>query len=287
MKEQGLTTMPYNSAWFHRTRDPEVWVESGRRMVEDEGFEGMYSDGLPAVEWLVGYEELRMLREDVLPDGPIRVHDSLPQSGRHVAEYAPYVYTYASTTYQAEHVETESGPGWPWVRYVINSWRQSNAIGDIKGDKWRGFEGNDDEQATASRLAGFVWNARPGSGAPHYQRDVWPVWQALEADWREHGDDPFYYDRHYLPLAQELTGFRIGRAAMPMLVLDGDEVTLSTKATGDAVEMHYTLDGSEPDAGSPRYEGPFELPAGATLRAVTLADGLEPSAPAVYPLPAD
>ncbi|BAM03053.1 chitobiase/beta-hexosaminidase C-terminal domain-containing protein [Phycisphaera mikurensis] len=287
IQAEGMKVMPYNSAWFHRTRDPEVWVESARRMVEDEGFEGMYSDGLPAVEWLVGYEEMRMLREGVLPDGPIRVHDSLPQSGRHVAEYAPYVYTYASTTYQAEHVSTDAGPGWPWVRYVINSWRQSNAIGDIKGDKWRGFGGDTPEQQTRSRLAGFIWNARPGSGAPNYMQDVKPVWDALEADWREHGDDPFYYDRHYLPLAQELTGFRIGRAAMPIVAEDGDQVELSTKATGDGVAIRYTLDGSEPTAASAAYDGPVALPEGATLKAVTLAEGLEPSAVAVHPLPED
>jgi hypothetical protein len=285
IQEQGLKVMPYNSAWFHRTRDADVWIESARRMIEDEGFQGMYSDGLPAVEWLVGYEEMRMLRE-LLPDGLIRVHDSLPQSGRHVAEYAPYVYTYASTTYQAEHVETEAGPGWPWVRYVISSYRQSNAIGDIKGDMWRGFGGDEPEQQTKSRLAGLVWNARPGSGAPNYLRDVAPVWDKLEANWREHGDDPFYYDRHYLPLAQELTGFRVGRAAMPIMQVDGDTITLSTKATG-GVSMHYTLDGSEPTADSPTVDGPITVGDGQTLKAITLADGLEPSAVAIYPLPTD
>ncbi len=284
---QGAKAMAYNSAFFHRSRDPDVWVESVRRLVEDEGFQGMYSDGLPTVDWLVGYEELRMLREQILPDGPIRIHDSLPQSGRHTAEYSPWVYTYASTTYMAEHVATEDGPGWPWVRYVISSYRQSNAIADIKGDKWRGFGGDEPNQQTKSRLAGFLWNARPSSGAPHYMRDIWPVWSGLYEDWQEHGDDPYYYDRYYTPLVQELTGFRVGRAGMPMIEVDDGKVTLSTRSTGETVTIHYTLDGSVPTADSPIYKGPVAVNEGQTLSAITIADGLEPSLPAMHPLPTD
>jgi hypothetical protein len=285
IREQGIGTMAYNSAWFHRSRDPEVWVESVRKQVEDEGFDGVYSDGLPAVEWLVGYEALRMLREGVLPDGPIRVHDSIPQSGRHTAEYAPFLYTYASTTYQAEHVETDAGAGWPWVRYVVGSWRQSNAIGDIKGDLWGGFGDTRDENLTQSRLAAFIWNGRPGSNAPHYLRDIWPVWQALEADWREHGDDPFYYDRYYLPKARELTGLRVGRAAMPIVEQQGKRLSVRTLSPNGTI--HYTVDGSDPTVESPVADAPINLAADEVLKAVTIAPDLEPSAVATFPLPTD
>lgn len=45
------------------------------------------------------------------------------------------------------------------------------------------------------------------------------------------------------------------------------EVTLSTLANAP---IHYTLDGSEPTAQSPRYEGPIEITKGCTLKAVAI-----------------
>ena len=49
------------------------------------------------------------------------------------------------------------------------------------------------------------------------------------------------------------------------------EVTLST--LGDA-PIHYTLDGSEPTAESPRYAAPIEIRKGCTLKAAALRDGV-------------
>ena len=49
------------------------------------------------------------------------------------------------------------------------------------------------------------------------------------------------------------------------------EVTLST--LGDA-PIHYTLDGSEPTAESPRYAAPIEIRTGCTLKAAALRDGV-------------
>ena len=45
----------------------------------------------------------------------------------------------------------------------------------------------------------------------------------------------------------------------------------ATTATGLAI--HYTLDGTDPSAASPRYEGPFALPGGGLVKAVALVDG--------------
>ncbi len=52
-------------------------------------------------------------------------------------------------------------------------------------------------------------------------------------------------------------------------------VSLSTTTTG--AELRYTLDGSEPDAGSPLYEGPLTLTASTTVKAKALRVDLLPS----------
>lgn len=51
---------------------------------------------------------------------------------------------------------------------------------------------------------------------------------------------------------------------------DGETITLSSDP---GVEIRYTLDGSEPDASSTLYAGPFAPPASATLQARTVVDG--------------
>ena len=41
---------------------------------------------------------------------------------------------------------------------------------------------------------------------------------------------------------------------------------------GDSIRIHYTLDGSDPTAASPRFEKPFELPGGGLVKACTFED---------------
>lgn len=59
------------------------------------------------------------------------------------------------------------------------------------------------------------------------------------------------------------------------LFLDDVEVTMA--APSDALAVHYTTDGSEPTAASPRYTGPLRLDATTTVRSVTVAPGGEVS----------
>lgn len=204
IKEAGCAALFYSSAWFFASRDPDLWVDAVMEEVETFGFDGVYSDGLPAVEWLVGYEELRMLRERIDRDGPglVYVHDSVPQSGRHPAAWMPWLYTWADVTYMAEHVPSDAGIDWSWVRYVISGFRTTGGIGAVKGDRWDGpgFGADIDRF-----LAGLVWNARIGGAGfrGHNDRYV-PMRDALEALWREHGDEPDFYEGRFLPKAREL-----------------------------------------------------------------------------------
>ena len=49
---------------------------------------------------------------------------------------------------------------------------------------------------------------------------------------------------------------------------------LSVHPTG---AIHYTLDGSQPTAASPKYDGPLTVQPGRTLKAIAVRDGLKPS----------
>lgn len=55
------------------------------------------------------------------------------------------------------------------------------------------------------------------------------------------------------------------------IVPAGEKVSITADAEG--VEIHYTLDGSEPTGESPLYEGPFDLPTTCTVRAVAIKNG--------------
>ncbi|BAM03072.1 hypothetical protein PSMK_09130 [Phycisphaera mikurensis NBRC 102666] len=275
-QDAGKRAIFYTSAWFFGSRDAELWADAVTDEVEEYGFDGFYSDGLPAVEWLVGYEELRLLRER-LGDKLIVVHDSVPQSGRHPAALSPFLYTYTTATYMAEHLATDAGPTWPWVRYVIGQHRVSNAVGTVKGDAWTGpgFE-----KPMDPFLAGLIWNARRGehSGEGINQEYV-PVQRELRALWEEHGEDPYFYDRYLVEKARVLTGFRVGPAAMPIIEMANGKTTLRSRTEGATI--HYTLDGSEPTGDSPIYDGPLETATG--VRAIAVAEGLEPSPPTPAP----
>ncbi|MFC3198719.1 beta-N-acetylhexosaminidase [Parapedobacter deserti] len=47
-------------------------------------------------------------------------------------------------------------------------------------------------------------------------------------------------------------------------------------------EIRYTMDGSEPSSGSPRYNGPFEVPEHTTVRAATFKEGQRVSPVSIY-----
>ncbi|MEM6553585.1 MAG: FN3 associated domain-containing protein [Planctomycetota bacterium] len=272
---QGKRAIFYSSAWFFGSRNPDDYVGAVKGHIDEFGFDGFYSDGLPAIEWLVGYEQMRRLRQD-LHDKLIVVHDSLPQSGRHPAVLTPCLYTYADATYMAEHVATQAGPGWAWVRYVIGQHRLANTTGTIKGDAWDGPPFN---KHMDKFLAGLIWNARRaelrGDGIhEHYP----PVKHQLHELWKRHGDDPHYYDRYHVEAARQFSGFRVGPAAMPIFTTPNNSSVEPTSQTPGAT-IRYTLDRSVPTAKSALYKEPLTLTGDQRLRAVAEASGLETSPP--------
>lgn len=271
----GIGIMPYMSAYFTPSRDPEVYIEGVRRFKEKYGIDGVYSDGLPSVDWMVAYKEMRMLR-DLFPSGFISVHNSISQSGWDVSQQKPFLYTYATSISMGEGVESNSGSDWIYPRYVTSQFRKSNSFGKTLGGKWSAPDGSP-MWGEASDLVTLVYNGRNNNISR--EKAVEAV-SNLEKLWKEKGGEPFFYDRYYLPTAQKLTGYRIGRTGMPIAerhTRDGKTMVSLRSLSPDAV-IHYTTDGTRPGRNSDRYTGLLALDSGAPLRAVAIAPGLEPSA---------
>ncbi len=70
-------------------------------------------------------------------------------------------------------------------------------------------------------------------------------------------------------------------ASAPVFSPDGgtfsNSVTVTLSSATDGAVIHYTLDGSQPDANAPVYSGGLQLTANATISAIALKDGLTPS----------
>lgn len=279
---QGHRAIPYMSAYWTPTRDADVYIAGVRNFAQKYGIDGVYSDGLPPEDWMLAYREMRMLR-DLFPDGPISVHDSVRQANLDIAQIKPFLYTYANFTYMAEGIETKQGANWQYPRYVTSMFRKTNNLGVTKGDKWQDAEGQ--VMGERKNLVDLVYNGRDNIGfnVPTYYAAL----QQMHELWREKGREPFFYDRYYLPKAQEITGYRIGRAAMPIDERSekNGKVTISLKSLTPGAVIRYTTDGTVPDEDSALYETPLSLaPELATrLRTRAYAEGLEPSA--VTPLP--
>jgi acetyl esterase/lipase len=56
-----------------------------------------------------------------------------------------------------------------------------------------------------------------------------------------------------------------------------DKVTVQLVGSGPDAVIHYTTDGSEPTARSPRYEKPFQLTDTTIIKALTIVPGMKPS----------
>ncbi|MCG8556418.1 MAG: family 20 glycosylhydrolase [Proteobacteria bacterium] len=102
-------------------------------------------------------------------------------------------------------------------------------------------------------LSEVVWSPKAG-------RDWDGFAKRVDAELRRFDLLGIDYARHVLAVKQE-----------PELTADG-RFRVALRAVRQA-PIHYTLDGSQPDARSPRYEGPITLAGNATLTAVAIEAG--------------
>ncbi len=274
----GIGVIPYMSAYFGPTRDPYVYIDGVRQFKEKYDIDAVYSDGLPSADWMAGYKIMRMLRE-LFPSGFITVHNSTQQAGWDVSQHKPFMYTYATSFSMGEGVSSQSGAEWQYPRYVTTQFRKSNAFGKTLGNYWYAPDG-EKMLGEASDLVTLVYNGRNNNQARRNYLDY--VDQLYEL-WKEHGDQPFFYDRYYLPKAQELTGYKVGRTGMPIIQTrtQNGQTTIELKSLSPDAVIYYTTDGTKPDSNAQRYEGGLTVSAGAQVKAVAIAPELEPSTIAV------
>ena len=196
----GSKAIFYASPQWYYSRDAGEWADELRRLQDRYGIDGMYYDGIPSQEWIVAYEEMRLTRE-IFPDGPIIVYNTgqcyngNPPLGE-PAIRIPAVETYATATYAGELVYGE-GIDWPFIQYSASQYRKANCIGVMKGDAWEGV----------SDLAKALTMLRHNGRGQYrkYPSEYFQVLQQLEKLWQEKGDEPEFYEKHYLPKLKELT----------------------------------------------------------------------------------
>ncbi|BAM03063.1 chitobiase/beta-hexosaminidase C-terminal domain-containing protein [Phycisphaera mikurensis] len=285
----GKKVTNYMSAYFYGTRD-EAFIEDVRHWKERYGIDGVYSDGLP-IDWVLAYEQVRQMRE-IFPDGIIHLHVTgiWANGGPPLATsdiFCPFVDTYADSIVSAENLQ--AGPtaadtdpkAWVYPRLVGSRFRSSNVpVGIVKANTL--IDVSFSEITKLNLLAGgreWVDQIRPAE----YEADYLPMLAEIRRAWEADGEDPHFFDRHYLPLVQRLTGLRHGPAAMPHA--DEKDGRIHLRSVDPDASVHYTLDGSEPTADSPHDRQPIRLGTGQVLRAVAIAPGLDPSR--VLTVPAD
>ena len=279
----GQKPLPYLSMYFWYNRNAQEYVNEVKRWRDTYGSKGMYSDGYPTIEWITAYEELRLLRE-AFPDGDLHLHATLGPPIGQADIYIPFIATYADFTSMAEGYNGSEGANWPYARYIMGAYRKHNTFGDVVGTHWT-IGGTVDKEKQENVLinyngrSGWYWEGEGGAFMNDYIADL----NTLEGLWNTYGSDPYFFDRYFQPKANELSGYTLGRAGMPIVTQQQSgsdwQITLSTQTSGGTIR--YTTNGSEPTSSSTQYTGPFTVSTSTTVKAVTFKTGLDQSVTAV------
>ena len=119
---------------------------------KEYGFDGWYFDGLYySGEWLDTYLFIRAMRDSVGPEGVIYTHCTLNPPVRQCALYCPFIDSYSDFLLRGEG-QTIRGPRDPYLRYVINTYKISNTIATLKGDKMLREGAEEPKPAKGKRL---------------------------------------------------------------------------------------------------------------------------------------
>eukprot|EP01046_Picozoa_sp_COSAG06_P030052 COSAG06_NODE_2833_length_6205_cov_3.583361_4_plen_757_part_00 len=213
----GKAALPYMSAFYHNTRNATEYITHVREWKDRFSIDGVYSDGLPEYDWICAYEEARMLRQ-IFPDGPLVFHDTMH---RPIAEYRPFLHTWATSVLMGEGVESEQGIAWNWPQAAVAQFRRSNAFGAMDGTRWRGAGlglGNQNQD-----LVQLVFNGRERPGLPGYYSKYTEALLSMKQLWLTYYGNrstSSFYDQYWLPAVRNATGLALGRSPMPILMLE-------------------------------------------------------------------
>ena len=114
--------------------DIDSAIEDMKDFQTEFGFDGWYFDGLFYDRpWLDSYRFIRILRDEV-GDGVIYTHCTRNPPLQSIDLYCPFIDAYSDFLLRGEG-QIIKGPCDPYLRYVVGTYRISNAFATLKGDR--------------------------------------------------------------------------------------------------------------------------------------------------------
>jgi hypothetical protein len=192
----GMTVIPYMSPWYYRIRDVDAFMKELTEQKAEYGFGGIYYDGLWYDDWIESYRVMRRTRE-LFRDGCVYIHTTIGPPLWSKTMWCPFMDTYADLVLRGEGYAAD-GPSDPYIRYVAAGYRTSNAIGMLKGDKWKGVDAKRQLEIMLSYNGRGRWGTYPGKakdgqfifpGQKTPLKDLFtdfyfPELKRLEGEWR-------------------------------------------------------------------------------------------------------
>jgi len=164
--------------------DTDAYFEHLRSVTEEYDLDGWYFDGVfTADPWSEAYTHMRRVREMVGEDGIIYNHCTLNPPLTRDDLYLPFIDAYATYLLRGEG-QAIQGVNDPYMRWVINSYRISNAIPTLKWDKMEDAATHDIFRAMLGFHGRFRW--------------AYPTVPADDTSWREASEGRPALDREFL-----------------------------------------------------------------------------------------
>lgn len=182
----------------------DEYINEVTRHRDTYGITGVYTDGVPPLDWLKAYEGMRRLRE-VFPNGCIISHTTgqTANGGAPLATpevFIPAIDSYATFTLRGEGV-TGKTKDWAYPRYVSSGYGTSNVFGLQKYDSWNidGTVISDSEQ----QLLQLLHNGRARYDGL-YSTGYREILANAKKQWQANGWSDEYYEDCYLPYVRRL-----------------------------------------------------------------------------------
>lgn len=199
----GVEPLEYISMFFWDGTLDE-YINEVKRHRDTYGITGVYTDGVPPLDWLKAYDGMRRLRE-LFPEGGIIVHTTGQTANGGAPLATPEVYIPAIDAYATLTLRGESVPGttkdWAYPRYVTSGYGASNAFGLQKYDTWElnGEKIPDAEQ----QLIHLLYNGRARYDG-YYSSGYINILAKAKSQWLANSWSDTYYEDCYLPYVRRL-----------------------------------------------------------------------------------
>lgn len=202
-KSWDIEPTEYMSMYFY-DRTLEEYLSEVKRHRDEYGITGVYTDGLPPLDWLKAYEGVRKLRE-IFPDGTLIAHTTGQNANGGPPLATPELYIPNIDSYMTYTLRGESVPGdtidWKYPRFITTAYGASNTFGIMKSDGW--FNNGESFDGDTKNSIYLLYNGRTrhGSGS---RADYFAKLEKLEKNWKINGSDSNYYEKCYLPNIRRL-----------------------------------------------------------------------------------